>query len=58
MKASHVGDTPVRQSTSYPSRIQDITPREALIEKFKKTMMQKLEEHTEDGSMENDLLLP
>ncbi|CAH1104663.1 unnamed protein product [Psylliodes chrysocephalus] len=58
VKASHVGDTPVRQSTSYPSRIQDITPREALIEKFKKTMMQKLEEHTEDGCMENDLLLP
>ncbi|XP_072376972.1 kinesin-like protein KIF11 [Diabrotica undecimpunctata] len=44
VKAKHVGDTPVRQSTSYPLRIKEVAPREALIEKFKQSTAQKIEE--------------
>ncbi|XP_056631662.1 kinesin-like protein KIF11-A isoform X1 [Diorhabda sublineata] len=35
IKATHAGDTPCRNSTSYPTKIKEVTPREALIKKFK-----------------------
>lgn len=35
IKATHIGDTPIRNSTSYPTKIQDVAPREALIKKFR-----------------------
>nr|XP_023021818.1 kinesin-like protein KIF11-B [Leptinotarsa decemlineata] len=44
VSARHAGDTPIRQSMSYPSKIQNPTPREALIEKFKQSTLQAMDE--------------
>ncbi|KAG5898201.1 hypothetical protein JTB14_005581 [Gonioctena quinquepunctata] len=46
--ARHAGDTPIRQTILYPARIQDPTPRETLLERFRQSMLPGMDEEEWD----------
>ncbi|CAG9854948.1 unnamed protein product [Phyllotreta striolata] len=45
IKPRHEGNTPMRNSTSVPLKIKDVTPRDALLAKFKEIVKDQLEKN-------------